>query len=329
MEIWMYVCIALGVGVLACVVSLLLTKVLIGVALDRKNPPEFENVRSLLAGSASMKQIFKKQKEAADALVARPSEEVHITSVDGLDLVGFLHRVPDARRLVIAFHGWRSSGQMDFGIIAPFLERNGCDVLYVQQRGQNESEGAHIGFGLLERFDCVAWANYCASRFPGVPIYLSGVSMGATTVLMASGEVLPEAVVGITADCAFVSPEEIGKHILTKNLHLPYGKVRSFVVNSFFRQKLARPADDTSTVEALGKNTRPVLFVHGASDRFVPVTHTYQNYLACRAKKELLIVPGADHGMSYLVEQQKYENTLLAFFAECESGAAQIPAQAH
>ena len=70
----------------------------------------------------------------------------------------------------------------------------------------------------------------------------------------------------------------------------------------------------------------PVLFVHGAADKFVPVWMTYKNYLACASEKRLLIVPGADHGMSYLVERERYEKEVLDFFAYCDERApAPVP----
>ena len=52
-------------------------------------------------------------------------------------------------------------------------------------------------------------------------------------------------------------------------------------------------------MDALRKNKVPVLFIHGQDDSFVPVSMTKENYEACVAPKEILIVPGAIHGMSY------------------------------
>ena len=59
-----------------------------------------------------------------------------------------------------------------------------------------------------------------------------------------------------------------------------------------------------------------MLFIHGADDTFVPVTTTYENYRSCTAPKQLLIVPGAQHGLSYYVEQEKYEKAVEAFWNE-------------
>ena len=140
---------------------------------------------------------------------------------EGLTLVGHLRECEKAKRLVIAFHGWRSAWYRDFGLLADFLSREQCSVLYVEQRAQNESEGDYIGFGLTERYDCVDWANWAAERFPGLPVYLMGVSLGGATVLMAAGDILPAAVHGVIADSAYTSPRAIWQHVMGKNLHLP------------------------------------------------------------------------------------------------------------
>ena len=55
-------------------------------------------------------------------------------------------------------------------------------------------------------------------------------------------------------------------------------------------------------------------FIHGADDNFVPVRMTYENYAACTSEKHLLIIPGADHAMSYCVEQDRYEKAVKDFW---------------
>jgi fermentation-respiration switch protein FrsA (DUF1100 family) len=46
---------------------------------------------------------------------------------------------------------------------------------------------------------------------------------------------------------------------------------------------------------------------------------TYENYQACNAPKRLFVVPGADHGMSYYLEPQKYEREMKLFWKEYDS----------
>ena len=235
---------------------------------------------------------------------------VEIISHDGIKLVGHWYENPNAQRIVVAMHGWRSSWNQDFGMIADFLHDNGCSVLYAEQRGQNSSGGDHMTFGLLERYDCLDWINWVNKNTQGeLPIYLAGISMGATTVLMATGLELPRNVRGVVADCGFTSPYAIWKYVTEENLHLSY-KLHGNLVERLCQRKIRMGAKAYSTIDAMNGCQIPVLFIHGSDDRFVPVTMTYENYRACTAPKQLLIVPGAQHGLSYYVEKERYEETV-------------------
>lgn len=141
--------------------------------------------------------------------------------------------------------------------------------------------------------------------------------MGAASVLMASELDLPENVYGIAADSAFTCPHEIWKHVSENNLHIPYA-LHKTDADRLCQQRIGMRAGEASTIEALKNCKIPVLFVHGTEDRFVPVEMTYENYKACAAEKRLLIVPGAGHCMSYLVEKESYERTAKEFWETCE-----------
>jgi fermentation-respiration switch protein FrsA (DUF1100 family) len=65
-----------------------------------------------------------------------------------------------------------------------------------------------------------------------------------------------------------------------------------------------------------------VLLIHGSDDRFVPVEMTYENYKACSGPKHLLIVPGADHGMSYYKDPISYEQALKHFFCQYDKAVS-------
>ena len=308
-------------------ISYAVTRLMLSFAIDRKDPPQFEKRREAFAGSDELKRIFAEQKENAEKLVSLPHEEIAIEGFDGTRLVGHYFQNEGAKRTVIAFHGWRSAWYRDFAAVYDFWFRNNCNVLFVEQRGQKGSSGDYMGFGLLERFDCQSWVNYLTAREDTVtPLYLAGVSMGASTVLMASGLNLPDCVHGILADCGFTSPYAIWKYVTEKNLHLPFTGFRAMVASDICRRKLNNSDSRYSCEDALKCCRVPVLFVHGAADKFVPVTMTYKNYLACASEKRLVIVPGADHGMSYLVERDRYEKEVIDFFAACDDRApAPVP----
>ena len=294
----------------------LTTKILVKTAVDRDGPRVMQRAGNLLAGTQMDNQFLAELDAAAKQLEAKKSETVTITSRDGISLVGHFIPSENPKRVIIAMHGWRSSWTKDFGTMSDFWEANDCSVLYAEQRGQNNSGGDYMGFGLTERHDVLDWVNWVTERCGSeLPIYLAGVSMGATTVLMAAGLNLPSNVHGIAGDCGFTSPQAIWKHVANKNLHLVYG-LRSIMADTMFKERLQMATNDYSTVEALKNSKTPILLVHGTEDHFVPVEMTYENYVACAAPKKLFIVPGADHGMSYFTDKAGYEKVIQEFWAE-------------
>ena len=198
------------------------TKALMDVAMKRDLPQQLHGKGSHLTGEREDEGYRAAQREAAQKLGTSHTETVLLRSREGLTLVGHFRKVENAERILIAFHGWRSTWYRDFGLLSEFWEKEKCSVLYVEQRAQNESEGVYIGFGLTERYDCLGWVrwvmDHCGSD---LPIYLTGISMGATTVLMAAGMGLPEAVRGVIADSAYTSPRDIWQYVMGHNLHLP------------------------------------------------------------------------------------------------------------
>lgn len=305
--------IAAGAVSAAAAVSHGLTKKMASIAMDRPAPKVSEKSATKVTGTDYQSAFSRLRTEKADWLAAQEHEVVEITARDGEKLVGHWFYREDAKRTIVAMHGWRSSWVNDFGIISAFWLENGCNVLFAEQRGQNNSGGDYMGFGLLERYDCADW-SFWVQEHCDLPIYLSGVSMGATTVLMASAIPLPENVRGIMADCGFTSPHAIWEHVAKNALHLSYGEWRKKTIDAICQQNLNGESAYYSCEDALKACTLPVLFAHGSDDTFVPVEMTYQNYKACASEKRLLIVPGAGHGQSYTMERENYEAMTLQFW---------------
>lgn len=296
------------------------TRYLLKLALDRQPPriPGAEKTRERICGNQTLKPFLDIMAEKAEKLETSCHTTVTIESHDGQHLVGHWFACKAPKRTVIAMHGWRSGWSSDFGMIADFWHNADCNVLYAEQRGQGSSGGEYMGFGMIERYDCLQWCKWVNSVCElSVPIYLAGVSMGASTVLMASDLDLPSNVSGIMADCGFTSAHDIWKHVAEKNLHLSY-QLHSGVADALCRRKIAFGSRDCSTIKSLKQCKVPVLFAHGTQDHFVPVEMTYANYSACASPKYLLIVPGAEHGMSYYMEKERYEQAVLDFWNVCE-----------
>lgn len=306
----------LATSAIAGMMSYFTTRFLVRTAINRKEPKIMEKAGDLISGAVVDEEILRKQKEAAERLSELELESASITGYDGVELVGHWYPCDNPRRTVIAMHGWRSSWCNDFGLVTDFLHENHCNVLFAEQRGQNNSGGDYMGFGVTERYDCLDWIQWAAANIPeDQPIYLCGISMGATTVLMAAGMGLPKNVHGIVADSGFTSPDEIWQHIAKNNLHLIYHLRRS-IAGNIYERKNQISEFDCSTIDALRRTSTPILLIHGTEDHFVPVEMTYRNYIACAAPKRLLVVPGADHGMSYLVDQDGYQAAVKSFWEE-------------
>ena len=301
----------------AAYTSYLTTKFLMKVAMDRDEPKVMQYAEKKFAGTTAVNADFLKTiDESAEKLAQKEHTVVEITAADGVKLVGHWFPHPHPQRIVIGMHGWRSSWCRDFGMIADFWTANGCSVLLAEQRGQGNSGGEYMGFGQTECHDCLEWIQWASRQYDEeLPVYLGGVSMGATTVLMAAGLDLPECVHGIVADCGFTTPYAIWKHVAHKNLHLSFG-LRGPVADRLYRSRLQIGSEDYSTVEALRRTKVPVLLVHGEDDHFVPVEMTYENYEACASPKRMLIIPGADHGMSYYLAKDAYEEAVRNFWRD-------------
>ncbi len=244
-----------------------------------------------------------------------PFERVTITARDGTRLSAKYYHTADGAPLQILFHGYRSNSIRDFcGGLVLSLDA-GCNALLVDQRAHGESGGKFLSFGIFERYDCLDWINYALERFGGdTKIILTGISMGAATVTLASGLELPPNVVGIIADSGYDSPSNIIRKVITESRYptrTAYSLVRlgGRIFGGFDIESVDSPS-------ALATATVPVLFIHGEGDDFVPCSMTLACHAACASEKYLFTVPEAAHGISYVLDTDGYYTAAKAFIAK-------------
>ena len=243
---------------------------------------------------------------------AQNPERVQITSDDGLRLVGYFLPAYDAKGTLLLLHGYRGSPFFDFAYSVRDYHELGWNVLAVCQRAHGESDGKYITYGIKERFDARDWALYLADRFgPEHNVVMIGISMGCSTALMSLGTDLPDNVKCVVADCGFTSPYEEFVHVL-KRRHIPVHPVLD-IAELYAKAFAGFSFKDYSTITALQTNRRPVLFVHGEKDTFVPVRFAVENYAACTAEKQLITVPEAGHGTSYVYAKESCHAALRDF----------------
>ena len=246
-----------------------------------------------------------------------PYEAVTISAQDGTKLAARYYHVRDGAPLQIQFHGYRGTAVRDFCGGNKLAREAGQNTLVVDQRAHGKSGGTAITFGIRERLDCLCWAEYANQRFGSdTPVFLSGVSMGAATVLMASELELPANVIGIIADCPYSSPEAIIRKVCREDMHLPPALVMPF---AWLGARLFGHFDlkEASAVQAVRNTNIPILLLHGEDDRFVPCNMSREIFDACTGEKTRITFPGAGHGLSYIVDTETYSEAVSRFVDRC------------
>ncbi len=259
-------------------------------------------------GRAMRAQIYQATRHMDDAAF----EPVTIRSFDGTALYGRLYRFREGAPVEIMFHGYRSMALRDGGGAFALAQKMGVNLLVPDQRAHGNSGGNVISFGIRERKDCLCWAEYAQARFGAeTPIILSGVSMGAATVIMASALPLPQNVCCIVADCPYSSPGEIIRKVC-KDRKIPARAAYPFI--RFSARVLGGfPLEQCDAITAAGQSRIPILLIHGEADGFVPCEMSRQIYAAGNGNIRLETFPDADHGMSYMVDPARYEAVVSDF----------------
>lgn len=247
------------------------------------------------------------------------SQELQIETDDGLKLYGVWIPAENPKGTILLAHGYRSCKMVDFSLAFEMYHAMGMNILVPDQRAHGKSEGKYITFGVKESQDMLAWVNCHNQTFGNFPLILSGLSMGASTMLYLADADLPENVKGIIADCGFTSPKEIIKSVFHRVVHLP-AVPTLWAADLFARIFAGFGLAEKDTRKTLQNSKVPVLLVHGIDDGFVPCEMTRQAYAACKEPKELLLVDGADHGVSFLVDQVRYIDVVTAFLEKYIGG---------
>ena len=239
-----------------------------------------------------------------------PYEQVSVKSLDGLTLKARLYVLDEKASVHIQFHGYRGQAVRDFSGGVRLPTESGHNVLLVDQRAHGNSEGHIITFGVKERKDVLTWVNFVVNRFgKDTKIALEGISMGAATVLMASNLDMPN-VKAIFADCPYSSPKEITLKV-SKEMGLPKFLAYSLlVVGGIIYAHFNLNSESAS--KSVKDSKYPILIIHGREDRFVPIEMS-RELKRINPNIELEEFDDAAHGMSYLVDMDRYKRLVKSF----------------
>ena len=236
----------------------------------------------------------------------------YITSSDNLKLHSYqIKNETSSDKWVITVHGYTSEG-INMSSYAKKYYDNGYNVLIPDLRAHGLSEGDYIGMGWDDRLDIISWINYILNEEPNAEIILHGVSMGAATVLMTSGEEIPSNVKAIVADCGYTSVWDEFAYQLDDLFSLPEFPLLN-VSSIVAKIRAGYFLGEASSIDQVKKSKTPILYIHGDQDDFVPYYMMEELYNATSSEKEMLTIKGAEHAKASEVDPETYWTTVNNF----------------
>ena len=239
-------------------------------------------------------------------------EDIYVQSRDGLQLYARWIPAENPRGTILLAHGYQSTPYIDFSLVLDVYHNLGMNMLIPDQRCHGKSEGKYITFGVKEWRDMTCWVDYHNKHLGNWPVILSGLSMGASTVMYMADEALPANVKGMIADCGFTSPYDIIGKVFHSVTHLPAWPFL-WATDLCARIFAGFSLKEKDTRKTLQGGKYPIILAHGLSDEFEPGEMSHEAYDACTSPKELLLVEGAGHGYSFLKDRERYTQTVTAF----------------
>lgn len=285
------------------------------LAIER-NVKDFLNDNADLEVSAESMDVLL-DGDWRDWSAAQDFEEWKMESYDGLDLRGyFLEAEEPTNKTVVFAHGYLG-GAKDMSIYGEYYyEELGYNMFTADLRGHGESEGDYIGFGWHDRLDYLDWIDKIVKELGSeTEIVLHGISMGAATVLMTSGEALPDNVKAIVADSPYTSVYDLFAYQLDRMFHLPEIPIlptTGLVTNL----RAGYTLKEASALEQVRKTDIPILYIHGKEDTFVPTEMTKELQANTNSDSEMVLFDDANHGESFVKNKEKYISKLVAFLNE-------------
>jgi fermentation-respiration switch protein FrsA (DUF1100 family) len=254
-----------------------------------------------------------------EAFLNLDSTTWHLTAADGTKLVGnYVPAATKTNKTVIVIHGFG----VEHKAMAPYgdmFHNMGYNVLMPDDRAAGKSEGKYIGFGYLDAKDYKEWVNEVIKKNGSdSEIVVMGASMGAATTMMLSGMNPPSQVKAYIEDAGYTSVYDEIYYQAGDMYGMPKWLAKTLVPVVSLYSKVLAGYDyyEASAEKLLAKNTRPMLFIHGADDTFVPTKFLEPLYKASNGPKEKYLVKGAKHVQSYEVDPAAYEQKVSGFLAK-------------
>ncbi len=216
----------------------------------------------------------------------------------------------------VVVHGYGRYA-VDMLHIARIYEREmGYNIILPDLHGHGLSDGDDIQMGWNDRLDVLHWAATAERMFgnPGVPsgMVVHGISMGAATTMNVSGEQTPPYIKCFVEDCGFTSAWDEFSHELKGRFSLPDFPLLP-AASLLCKMKYGWSFGEASPLRQVAKCRKPMLFIHGGNDTFVPTEMVYTLYAAKPQPKELWVAKGSGHALSYKDHKAEYTRRVTEF----------------
>ena len=193
------------------------------------------------------------------------------------------------------------SRKMDYNILLPDLRAHG------------KSGGEYIQMGWKDRLDILRWIDVSKAMYGDTTnMVIHGISMGAATTMMTSGENLPANIKCFVADCGYTSAWDEFAHKLKDDYSLPAFPLL-YTTSMYTEMMEGWNFKEASALEQVKKSKSPMFFIHGDADTYVPTWMVHPLYEANPNEKELWVVPGVEHAKAYWDHTDEYVKRVSTF----------------
>lgn len=237
--------------------------------------------------------IYNKDNIKLHAQYVRSAKKTNKTAV-------IVHGYTDNSMLIMQI-AYLYSKDLNFNILVPDLQFHGL------------SEGDEVQMGWKDRLDVLEWMNLANQIYGGnTQMVIHGISMGAATTMMVSGEQQEPFVKCFIEDCGYTSVWDQFKKELKEDYSLPSFPIlncASWITDLRFGWNF----EEASAIKQVSKCNYPMFFIHGNEDHYVPTKMVNEVYRAKSKPKEIWIVDGAAHAVSYKNNKEEYTNKVREF----------------
>ena len=224
-----------------------------------------------------------------------------------------------AQGTAIVVHGYTDNHFVFLYLVRMYRDQFNYNVLFPDLQYHGLSEGDHAQMGWYDRLDVEKWAEVAHNIFKDDFMVVHGVSMGAATTMMMSGDELPAYIRAFVEDCGYASVWDQFKANLKQTFHLPPFPILTSA-NIVCKNRYGWSFKEASSMAQLAKCERPMLFIHGDADDFVPFSHLQMNYDAkVKGYKEMWVAPGAVHANSYAKHPEEYTRRVKNFLEKVKA----------